>query len=134
MKILQNRNSLQDFIFAKEFRGREGYKPGACVPALEIAKSVLKSLSIFPFHVLVPNFCRQQAKIDRRSEPRIGERVPYIIVYGSPGVPLIRLVVPANQLLVDTSLRLNAHYYISRAIIPALQRCLGLLGVDVLSW
>lgn len=114
MKILQNRNSLQDFIFAKEFRGREGYKPGACVPALEIAK--------------------QQAKIDRRSEPRIGERVPYIIVYGSPGVPLIRLVVPANQLLVDTSLRLNAHYYISRAIIPALQRCLGLLGVDVLSW
>ncbi len=39
-KILQNRNSLQDFIFAKEFRGREGYKPGACVPALEISKSV----------------------------------------------------------------------------------------------
>ncbi|XP_059350922.1 DNA polymerase zeta catalytic subunit-like isoform X2 [Daphnia carinata] len=106
MKILQNRNSLQDFIFAKEFRGREGYKPGACVPALEIAK--------------------QKVRIDRRSEPRIGERVPYIIVYGSPGVPLIRLVVPANQLLVDTSLRLNAHYYISRAIIPALQRCLGI--------
>ncbi len=40
-KILQNRNSLQDFIFAKEFRGREGYKPGACVPALEISKSVI---------------------------------------------------------------------------------------------
>ncbi len=78
--------------------------------------------------------CRQQSRIDRRSEPRIGERVPYIIVYGSPGVPLIRLVVPANLLLIDTSLRLNAHYYITRAIIPALQRCLGLLGVDVLSW
>lgn len=38
LKILQNRVSLQDFIFAKEFRGRQGYKPGACVPALEIAK------------------------------------------------------------------------------------------------
>lgn len=37
-KIIQNRNSLQDFIFAKEFRGRQGYKPGACVPALEITK------------------------------------------------------------------------------------------------
>ena len=37
-KILQNRISIQDFIFAKEFRGRQGYKPGACVPALEIAK------------------------------------------------------------------------------------------------
>jgi len=37
-KILQNRISIQDFIFAKEYRGRQGYKPGACVPALEIAK------------------------------------------------------------------------------------------------
>lgn len=41
-KILQNRTSIQDFIFAKEFRGRQGYKPGACVPALEIAKFVLR--------------------------------------------------------------------------------------------
>jgi DNA polymerase zeta len=136
-KILQNRNSLQDFIFAKEFRGREGYKPGACVPALEIAKS---ALDLFIYHFppvvffILFKTCRQQSRIDRRSEPRIGERVPYIIVYGSPGVPLIRLVVPANLLLIDTSLRLNAHYYITRAIIPALQRCLGLLGVDVLSW
>jgi len=30
--------SLQDFIFAKEYRGMAGYKPGACVPALEIAR------------------------------------------------------------------------------------------------
>jgi DNA polymerase zeta len=30
--------SLQDFVFAKEYRGMPGYKPGACVPALEIAK------------------------------------------------------------------------------------------------
>lgn len=29
---------LQDFIFAKEYRGRESYKPNAKVPALEIAK------------------------------------------------------------------------------------------------
>ena len=29
---------------------------------------------------------------DRRSEPRVGERVPYVVVYGSPGLPLIQLV------------------------------------------
>lgn len=46
-KILQNRNSLQDFIFAKEFRGRQGYKPGACVPALEIAKLVNYVVTLF---------------------------------------------------------------------------------------
>jgi len=73
-------------------------------------------------------------KTDPRSEARIGQRVPYVVVYGSPGVPLIKLVVPAEKLLQDPSLRLNAEYYITRAIVPALQRCFGLLGVDVLSW
>lgn len=29
---------------------------------------------------------------DRRSEPRVRERVPYVVVYGSPGLPLIQLV------------------------------------------
>ena len=37
-KIMQNRVSMQDFIFAKEFRGKNGYKPGACVPGLELSK------------------------------------------------------------------------------------------------
>ena len=31
-------------------------------------------------------------KQDRRSEPRIGERVPYVVIHGSPGLPLIQLV------------------------------------------
>ena len=31
-------------------------------------------------------------KQDRRAEPRIGERVPYVIIHGSPGLPLIQLV------------------------------------------
>ena len=29
---------------------------------------------------------------DERDEPRAGERVPYIIVYGTPGSPIIDLV------------------------------------------
>ena len=77
---------------------------------------------------------RQLTRRDRRAEPRSGERIPYLVVYGSPGLPLIRLVVPAEQVLKEPSLRLNAHYYISRVIVPPLQRCFGLLGVDVLSW
>ena len=39
-KMMEGTVSLQDCIFAKEFRGLSGYKPGACVPALEIAKYV----------------------------------------------------------------------------------------------
>lgn len=37
-------------------------------------------------------YYRQGMSVDRRSEPRAGERVPYVIVYGSPGLPLIELV------------------------------------------
>lgn len=79
-------------------------------------------------------FVRQKLKVDRRSEPRIGERVPYVVVYGMPGVPLIRLIVSADQFMFDGSMKLNAHYYITRAIVPPLQRCFGLLGIDVLAW
>ena len=39
-KMLSGRVGLQDFVFAKEYRGMMGYKPGACVPALEIARLV----------------------------------------------------------------------------------------------
>lgn len=41
MKILEERASVQDFILAKEYRGRGGYRPGSCVPALELAKYIM---------------------------------------------------------------------------------------------
>lgn len=113
-KILSERVSLQDFIFAKEFRGMSGYKPGACVPALEIA--------------------RRLTRRDPRAEPRVGERVPYVVVYGFPGMKLIQLVRTPSEVLSDPSLRLNAHYYLTRVIGPALNRALGLLDADVLQW
>lgn len=37
-KLLSGRANLQDLIFAKEFRGLNGYKPTACVPALELTR------------------------------------------------------------------------------------------------
>ncbi|XP_064595699.1 uncharacterized protein LOC135462216 [Liolophura sinensis] len=114
VKLLQGRVSLQDCIFAKEYRGMSGYKPGACVPALEIAKKRIRA--------------------DHRSEPRVGERVPYVIVYGSPGLPLIQLVRQPMELLQDSSLRLNTTYYITKQILPPLDRFLSLLGVNVFTW
>lgn len=84
-------------------------------------------LLLFPFD-------RQWTRHDPRREPRTGERVPYVIVYGAPGLPLIQLVRCPSTVLVDASLRLNATYYITHAILPPLHRCLGLLGVDVNTW
>jgi DNA polymerase zeta len=37
-KLLQVRVNIQDLIFAREYRGMSGYRPGVCVPALELAR------------------------------------------------------------------------------------------------
>ena len=75
---------------------------------------------------------------DRRAEPLVGDRVPYVIVYGTPGLPLIQLVRSPHDLLLhagtDSSLRLNAAYYINKHVLPTVHRLLSLLGVDALAW
>ncbi|XP_075718396.1 DNA polymerase zeta catalytic subunit [Rhinoderma darwinii] len=114
IKLLEGKASMQDLIFAKEYRGSFAYRPGACVPALELT--------------------RKMVAYDRRSEPRVGERVPYVIVYGTPGVPLIQLVRRPIDVLQDHNLRLNATYYITKQILPPLNRIFSLIGVDVFSW
>lgn len=78
--------------------------------------------------------CSRLQRADRRAEPRVGERVPYVVVYGAPGLPLIDLVRTPTELLGSPGLRPNAEYYVLRAVAPPLQRCLGLLGADVASW
>jgi len=51
-KLLAATASVQDCIFAKEYRGIHGYQPAACVPALEIARSQLQQL-ISNSHLIV---------------------------------------------------------------------------------
>uniref|UniRef100_A0A8C5BEY4 DNA polymerase zeta catalytic subunit n=1 Tax=Gadus morhua TaxID=8049 RepID=A0A8C5BEY4_GADMO len=114
LKVLEGTASMQDLTFAKEYRGSGSYRPGACIPALELS--------------------RRMTAYDRRLEPRVGERVPYVIVYGSPGVPLIQLVRRPLDVLQDPSLRLNSTYYVTKQILPPLGRLLQLVGVDVLRW
>lgn len=85
--------------------------------------------------------------------PPMGWRVPYVIVYGEPGRPLIHSVRRPEEVLfeshekiaaeqgtfaisntMDTSLRPNDSYYIMKVIIPVLSRCFSLVGVDVIQW
>jgi hypothetical protein len=39
-RVLANRICLQQYIFAREFRGAQGYRPGAQVAALKLAKYI----------------------------------------------------------------------------------------------
>ena len=63
---------------------------------------------------------RRAVRRDRRAVPRTGERVPYVIAYGEPGRPLIQSVRAPAELLADEGARPNAHYYITKAIVPPL--------------
>jgi DNA polymerase zeta len=113
-KILAGRCSIQDLLFAKEFRGINGYKEKACVPALMLT--------------------RKWKLTDPKHEPRRGERVPFLIVNGAPNLPLIRLVRTPLEVLKDENFKINSIYYITKAIIPPLNRCLLLIGANVFDW
>lgn len=113
-KLLKDEISLQDLIFAKEFRGIGGYKPTACVPALELTKRWIQK--------------------DPRAVPLSGERVPFIIANGPPGLPLIKLVRSPYEMLSDKGLKVNTFYYITKVIIPPLNRCFLLIGADLREW
>ena len=115
-RIMTGNMPLQDLTFAREFRGMSGYKPGACVPALELARRALR--------------------LDRMAIPPSGWRVPYVVIYGEPGRPLIHSVKsPADVIQSsDATVRPNSNYYVNKVIIPILSRCLALAGLDVESW
>ena len=118
-KILKGFVRPQDFIFAKEVklgsyaadRGKEVSLP----PAAIVSKKAMTK--------------------DLRAEPRYSERVPYVVVNGAPGSRLVDLVVSPEYLL-DRAHRytLNGHYYITKQIIPALERVMLLINVDIRHW
>ncbi|XP_076640510.1 DNA polymerase zeta catalytic subunit isoform X1 [Colletes latitarsis] len=113
-KILRRKISIQDLTFAKEFRGLRGYKASACVPALELTRRLIRK--------------------DPRAIPRTGERVRYVIVAGAPNQPLIHCVRTPMEVILDEGLNPNSIYYITKVIIPPLNRCLNLVGIDVNTW
>jgi len=113
-KIILGKVILKDYTFAKEYRGMSSYKPGACVPALTLTRKILKK--------------------DRRGEPRVGERVPYVIVHGDPKLPLIQLVRTPHEVVNNPAYRINDIYYITKQICPSLGRIFSLLGVNVQQW
>ncbi|CAF3084938.1 unnamed protein product [Rotaria sp. Silwood2] len=116
-KILTNRFNLLDFIFAKEYRGKSRYHPLAPVPALRIAI--------------------ERAKTNPLAEPNQGERVPYVIGFNTEllNANLIDCVWTLDKVLeYKSQFKLHSMYYIKKQILPALDRCLALIGVNVFKW
>ncbi|GBE80756.1 DNA polymerase zeta catalytic subunit [Sparassis crispa] len=113
-RILENKISIQDFIFAKEVRmGTYSDKvpppPGATVAARRMLE-------------------------DPNDEPQYGDRIPYVIIRGEPNSRLVDRAVAPEELFDNSQKALDAAYYISRVLIPPLERIFNLVGADVRSW
>lgn len=113
-KIMRGSVSIQDFCFAREVKlGTYSDKgpppPGALISARKMVE-------------------------DPRLEPQYGERVPYVVVTGGPGARLIDRCVAPEVLLNDVHSELDAEYYISKNIIPPLERIFNLVGANVRQW
>ncbi|KAJ2230442.1 DNA polymerase zeta [Coemansia sp. RSA 518] len=112
-QMLRGKVPVHEFIIAKEVRINT--YSGSTVPAH--AK------------VAVDNMAR-----DPQAEPEYGERVPYVVISSGPHTRLVDRVVSPRVLLAQPHLRLDFQYYIDKQVLPALDRVLSLVGVDVRSW
>lgn len=115
-RILSGRVTVKDFIFAKEVRlGSYSARTSSLPPAAIVATKAMR--------------------VDPRAEPRYAERVPYVVIHGEPGARLVDMVVdPLEVLALGSPFRINDTYYITKQIIPALQRAFGLVGADLNQW
>ena len=114
MKIMKGKVSVQDFCFAKEVKLGTYSDKGLPPPGALI--STRKMLE------------------DPRTEPQYGERVPYVVITGAPGARLIDRCVAPDVLLLNDNNDLDAEYYISKNIIPPLERIFNLVGANVRQW
>ncbi|KAG0225642.1 DNA polymerase zeta, partial [Actinomortierella wolfii] len=113
-KILQGRCAVTDFMFGKEVRLGSYSENGVPPPGAIVSA--------------------RRMELDPRAEPQYKERVPYVVVYGDPGARLTDQVVEPKELLRNPELQLNGLYYITKQIIPSLERILQLAGADVRAW
>lgn len=113
-KIMSGRFSVQDFCFAKEVKlGTYSDKGTAPPGALIATKRMMK---------------------DPRTEPQYGERIPYVVIAGAPGARLWERCVEPERLIYDEYAELDAEYYISKNLIPPLERIFNLVGANVRQW
>ena len=113
-KIMKGQVSIRDFCFAREvklgtYSDRGPPPPGALISTRRMLE-------------------------DPRTEPQYGERVPYVVIAGAPGARLIDRCVAPDVLLQDDQQELDAEYYITKNLIPPLERIFNLVGANVKQW
>jgi DNA polymerase zeta len=114
MKIMSGRISIQDFLFAKEVKLGTYSDRGPPPPGALIATKRMLA--------------------DPRTEPQYGERIPYVVITGAPGARLMDRCVSPEMLLQNDHIEIDSEYYISKNLIPPLERIFNLVGANVRQW
>ncbi|CCF59642.1 hypothetical protein KAFR_0H02330 [Kazachstania africana CBS 2517] len=113
-KIHSGKVSIQDFCFAKA-----------------VKLGTYKSAASLPPGAMV---AMKQMKKDTRAEPQYKERVPYLIVKGSPGQVLRERSISPEEFFANPNLELDATYYIDKTLVPPLSRLFNIIGINVADW
>lgn len=117
-KIFFNKVNVKDFCFAKEVRygsyKNEQYLPPGAIIA------------------------QKNASRDHRSEPQYRERIPYLVIRDSRKERIKDRAVSPDEYVAsystDNPLELDFEYYITRVLIPPLERIFNLMGVNIQEW
>nr|VZI49140.1 unnamed protein product [Spirometra erinaceieuropaei] len=128
-RLINGRIPFSSCILARAYLGQTGYRPGACAPALQVARRLMS--------------------VDANFEPLVGERVTYYIAPGKPSEALIGGVRAAqeawpliffNEGERTVSCRrapapsLNLAFYLDHQLLPPIARFAELLGWNVQAW
>ncbi|KAK9448579.1 uncharacterized protein V1518DRAFT_417602 [Limtongia smithiae] len=114
MKIMRGKVSIQDFCFAKEVRLGHYSEGGLLPPGAMITTKKMQE--------------------DRMAEVQYGERVPYVVIAGAAGTRLVDRCVAPETLLTNNHMFLDAEYYITKNLIPPLDRIFNLFGASSKAW
>lgn len=113
-KIMSNKVSIKDFCFAKEvkigtYKSEKSMPPGALL--------VTKKMNM-----------------DIGYEPQYKERVPYVIMRRHHNDRLRDKAILLEDIAKQPNFQLDSEYYITKMLIPPLDRIFSLIGVDVKEW
>lgn len=117
-KIVLNKVLVRDFCFTREVRYGT-YKSEAHLP-------------------LGARIAQKNIENDPRSEPQYKERIAYIIYKDPTKLTLKDRCMSPEEFITsqstDNPLELDYEYYITRVIIPPLERIFNLMGADIKGW
>ncbi|AMD21151.1 HEL129Wp [Eremothecium sinecaudum] len=110
-RIIEGNIIVQDFCFSREVRMGTYANENSLPPAGAVAK--------------------MRAQEDEMAEPQYGERVTYLVVQGKSGDRLVDRCVPPEKFLELPSMTLDYEYYITKTLIPPLERFFKIVGLDI---